>query len=141
MKITGENIPGRRPFDIARSAPLDIARPGPLNIAGPVSLSVVDGSTTGRETFHQKAIRRVGTSCLPSTEGVIAVSTSRFELLQPLDRCVVSIRHGCGGGHEEQAGQQSENEDEPLGVHREYRRGSREMKVRRKGSWRGRLSE
>jgi len=104
----------------ARLGPLDIARLGSLNIAGFVSLSIVDGSSTGRETYDEMSIGRAeGIPCLPSTKGAIVIRTPRLELLQPLDRCGVSASHGCSGGHEEHACQQGQDEDEPLGVHRE----------------------
>ena len=56
-----------------------------------------------------KGAEETRTSCL----------LSRLELLQPLDRCGASTDHGRGRGHEEQAGQQCQGEDEPLGIHGE----------------------
>lgn len=62
-----------------------------------------------------------GISCLRSGLDVIAIAaTFHLELLQPLGgfRAFVDWH---GGGHEEHARQQGEDEEEPLGVHGEDR--------------------
>lgn len=41
-----------------------------------------------------------------------------MKLLQPLDRCDVAAGYGCSGSHEKREGEQSQDQDEPLGIHR-----------------------
>lgn len=55
-----KNAPGLSPFNIAGLGSLDIARLGSLSFAGLRPLSIVDGSSTGRETSHEWAIGRAG---------------------------------------------------------------------------------
>ena len=45
------------------------------------------------------------------------LSTLHLELLQPLDGRSVWAGHWGSGGHEDQAGQQCQEDDEPLGIH------------------------
>ena len=56
---------------------------------------------------------------LSSRDLIVSTGTPYLELLQPLDGCNVSASNGCSGGHEEEAGQQRQDEDERLGIHRE----------------------
>jgi len=51
---------------------------------------------------------------LSSHDSIVTDTTLHLELLQPLDGCVGDWH---GGGHKEHARQQSEDEEEPLGIH------------------------
>ena len=72
---------------------------------------------------------------LPSGHDPIMAGTGTpyLKLSQPLDRCVVSAGYGCSGGHEEYAGQQGQDEDEPLGVHRRKSSGVEVGRLRARG--------
>ena len=62
----------------------------------------------------------MGTWCLRSSYvPTLRAGTPYLELFEPLGRCGVSTVHRHGRGHEEEAGQQSQDEGEPLGIHRE----------------------
>ena len=62
----------------------------------------------------------MGIWCLRSSHiPTLRAGTPCLELFEPLGRCGVSTVHGHGRGHEEEAGQQSQDEGEPLGIHSE----------------------
>jgi hypothetical protein len=68
--------------------------------------------------LRQQRLEGTSTACLPSGHNsIVTTGTPQLELLQPLDGCDISTRHGRSGGHEEQVGQQGEGKDEPLGIH------------------------
>ena len=62
---------------------------------------------------------------LSSCDAIIRTATPQFELLQPFYWWCVSIGHGGGRSHEDEARQQGEDEDEPLGIHGGCRRRGR----------------
>lgn len=49
---------------------------------------------------------------------IITTGAPHLKLLQPLDRCGASTRYGGSGDHEEYAGQQRQDKEDTLGVHR-----------------------
>lgn len=60
------------------------------------------------------------TSCSRSSHDAIAsTGTPQLKLLQPFDRRCASTDHRRSRGHEDQARQQCQDEDEPLRIHGE----------------------
>jgi hypothetical protein len=97
----------------------------PVGGAGRMGLSLpVGGVGWVRLTLPVGRVGRMRLS-LSSLDGGTVSSRDglALELLEPLDRGV-TVGDGRSGDHEEQAGEQNQAEDEPLGIHREGRRRS-----------------